>query len=144
MATSSRWFAQSGGNLIARLWTPQQMGIILMRNTFVPNTDVQMRYSDVQAEELAAGGGYAVGGAEITGRSASYDSPSDEWTLLGSDVTWGPGAAFVTRYGIVYEMATTDKFLWELLDFGQDITVAGYFAVDFASGVLGIKAGPAV
>jgi len=144
MATNARWFGQAGGNLIARLWVPQQMGIILMKSTFVPNTDVQMRYSDVQSEELAAGGGYTVAGTEIVGKSTSYDAPSDEWTLLGADVTWGPGAAFTTRYGIVYEMATTDKFLWELLDFGQDIPVNGYFVVDFASGVLGVKAGPPV
>ena len=144
MATTARWYAQAGGNLIARLWTPQQMGIMLMKPTFVPNVDTQMRVGDVLTEELAAGGGYATGGKEILSRSATYDAPSDEWTLLGADVTWGPGAAFVTRYGIVYEMATTDKFLWELLDFGADITVSGYFAVDFASGVLGVKAGPAV
>jgi hypothetical protein len=144
MATSAQWFGQAGGNLIARLWVPQQMGIALMKDTYVPNRDTQMRYADVAAEELAAGGGYAVGGLEITGRNTSYDAPSDEWTLLGADVSWGPGAAFQTRYGIVYEMATTDKFLWELLDFGQVIPVNGYFVVDFASGVLGVKAGPAV
>lgn len=144
MATTAQWFGQAGGYLISRLWVPQQMGIILMRNSFVPDRDTQMRYADVSASELPASGGYTLGGKEILSRSTSYDAPSDEWTLLGADVQWGPGAAFTTRYGIVYEMATTDKLLWELLDFGQDIPVSGYFVVDFAAGVLGVKAGPAV
>jgi len=140
MPTLAQWFAQSGGLLIARLWTPQQMGVILMRPTYVPNIDTQLRYADVSAQELAAGGLYAVGGKEIMNRSVAYDATNDEYNLLGDDVAWGPGAAFTTRYGIVYEMATTDKFLWELLDFGADITVSGYFTVDFLAGILSVKA----
>ena len=145
MATSAKWFGQSGGNLIARLWVPQQMGIILMKNTYVPNLDTQLRYSDVSAQELAAAGGYTLGGKEILSRSVSYNAAADEYDMLGDDVTWGPGVTFTTRYGIVYEMATTDKFLWELLDFGADFAVsAGYFAVDFVAGVLAVRAAAAV
>src|SRR4029450_6183441 len=96
------------------------------------------------AQELAAGGLYTVGGKQILNRAISYDAANDEYNLLGDDVAWGPGAAFTTRYGIVYEMATTDKYLWEILDFGADIPVAGYFTVDFLSGILSVKAGPPV
>jgi hypothetical protein len=144
MPTTAQWFAKSGGELIARLWVPQQMGVILMRPTYVPNIDTQMRYTDVSAQELAAGGLYTVGGKQILNRAISYDAANDEYNLLGDDVAWGPGAAFTTRYGIVYEMATTDKYLWEILDFGADIPVAGYFTVDFLSGILSVKAGPPV
>jgi hypothetical protein len=145
MATTAQWFAQAGGNLIARLWVPQQMGIMLMKPTYVPNIDTQLRYSDVSAQEIAAGGGYVLGGKEILTRSISYDALNNEYNMLGDDVVWGPGATFTTRYGIVYEMATADKFLWELLDFGQDFTVNnGYFAVDFSAAVLSVAAGPPV
>jgi hypothetical protein len=145
MPTTSQWFAQSGGKLIGDLWVPRQMGIILMTPAFVPNIDTQLRYSDVSAGELPAAGGYVLGGKEILSRSASYDALANEMNLLGDDVVWGPGATFTTRYGCIYEMATADKFLWGLLDFGQDFSVAnGYFAVDFAAAALSVAAGPPV
>lgn len=141
MATTAQWYPQSGGNLIARLWVPQQMGVVLLGASYPAALDTDLRYADVAAYQVPAGGGYATGGKEIMNRSASYDAAADEWTLLGDDVVWGPGASFSVRYAAVYEMATTDKYLWEFLDFGQLYTVEnGYFAVDFISGVLGIKA----
>lgn len=145
MATLARWFAQSGGNLIARLWVPQQMGILLMKSTYVPDIDTQLRYSDIVAQELAAAGGYTTGGKEILGRTISYDAAGDKYDMIGNDVTWGPGATFTTRYGVVYEMATTDKYLWELLDFGADMPIVnGYFAVDFQTGVVSVRAAAGV
>jgi hypothetical protein len=145
MATTAQWFAQAGGNLIARLWTPQDMKVALMKGTYVPNIDTQMRYADISAQELAAGGGYTVAGKSLTGKSTSYDSAADEYNLLAADLSWGPGATFQTRYGVIYEDGTTDEFLWALLDFGglQDIQ-NGTFLLDWASNVLAIAAGPPV
>ena len=143
--TTAQWFAKSGGNLIARLWVPQQMGVMLMKPSFVPDIDTQMAYADVAAQEVAAGGGYTVGGKQITGRSIVYNAGSDQWDMLGDDVVWGPGATFSTRYGIVYEMATAEKYLWELLDFGSQVDIAnGNFTVDFSAAVLAVAAGPPV
>lgn len=145
MATTAQWFAQSGSNLIAKLWVPQTMNVMLMKNTYVPNIDTQLRYSDVSLQELATLGGYTIGGKTILNRSTSYDALNNEFNMLGDDVSWGPGASFTTRYGIVYEQSTVDKFLWELLDFGQDFTVTnGFFAVDFTSAIVSVAAGPPV
>lgn len=145
MAATSQWFGQAATGLIARMWTPTQMGVILMVPSFVPNIDTQLRYSDVQASELATGGGYTAGGQQITGRSASYDSAADEYNLQGNDLTWGPGATFTTRYGVIYEMTTADKWLWAILDFGGPIDVAnGVFQIDWTAGLLSIATGPPV
>jgi hypothetical protein len=145
MAPTSQWFGQAATGLIARMWAPTQMGVALMKTSFTPNIDTQLRYSDVSSQELAAGGGYTVGGSQITGRSASYDSAADEYNLLGNDLSWGPGATFTTRYGIIYEMVTTDKWLWALLDFGGSIDVAnGVFQIDWTAGLLSIATGPPV
>jgi hypothetical protein len=145
MATTSQWFAQAGGNLIARLWVPQDMKVALMKPTYAPNIDSQMRYSEVASEEIAAGGGYAVGGKSLLGKSVTYDAAANEYNLLASDLSWGPGATFQTRYGIIYEDGTTDEFLWALLDFGalQDIT-NGTFLLDWATNLLAVAAGPPV
>jgi hypothetical protein len=125
------------------MWVPTQMGVILMVPSFVPNIDTQLRYSDVSASELATGGGYTRPGAQIANRAVSYDASADEYNLLGDDLTWGPGATFSTRYGIIYEMTTTDKWLWAILDFGGQIDVAnGIFQIDWTAGLLSIQTGP--
>jgi hypothetical protein len=145
VATTSQWFPQAGGFLIARLWTTQDMSVMLMKDTYVKQLDTHMRYADVSAHELVAGGGYTVGGKSLTGKSTSYDSSNDEYNLIASDLSWGPGATFQTRYGIIYENGTTDEFLWALLDFGtlQDIQ-NGTFLLDWATNLLAIAGGPPV
>lgn len=145
MATTAQWFAQAGGNLIARLWVPQDMKVALMKDTFVPNIDVQLRFADVVAQEVAAGGGYAAGGKSLAGKSVAYDAAANEYNLLAGDLSWGPGATFATRYGVVYEDGTTDEFLWALLDFGalQDIS-NGTFLLDWGTNLLAVAAGPPV
>jgi hypothetical protein len=145
VATTSQWYAQAGGNLIARLWVPQDMRVALLKDTYVPNIDSHLRYSDISAAEVAAGGGYTVLGKSLTGKSVSYDAAANEYNLLAADVSWGPGATFATRYGVVYEADTADKFLWALLDFGvlQDIQ-NGTFLLDWAANLLAVAAGPPV
>lgn len=140
----AQWYAQSGGNLIASLWVPRQMGVVLLKDTYVPNIDTHLRYSDVVANE-AAGTGYTAGGLQIGGRSTSYDAAANEYNLLGNDLTWGPGATFSCRYGAIYEMVTTDKWLWALLDFEADIPVSnGIFQIDWVAGLLTVAVGPPV
>jgi hypothetical protein len=141
----SQWYGQSAAGIVARLWVPTQMGVILMKPTFVPNIDSQLRYSDISGFELAAGGGYTLGGKQIVNRASVYNPASDEYDLQGDDLSWGPGATFTSRYGVVYEMATTDKYLWALLDFEADVPVSnGIFQIDWLSGLLTVKVDPAV
>lgn len=140
MATTSQWYGQSGGGLIARLWTGQQMGVALLSASYSPNLDSHMRYSDLAITEIPAGGGYTVGGQQITNRTTSYDAAADEYNLLGDDLTWGPGATLTTRFGVIYEMTTVDKYLWALLDFGTLIAVQnGVFTIDWAQGLLSVQ-----
>jgi hypothetical protein len=145
VATTSQWYAQSGANLIARLWVPQDMKVCLLTPSYVPNIDSHLRYSDIVVQEVVAGGGYTTGGKSLTGKSIAYDAAANEYNLLAGDLSWGPGATFQTRYGVVLERGTTDEFLWALLDFGalQDIT-NGTFLLDWATNLLAIAAGPPV
>jgi hypothetical protein len=145
MATSSQWYAQAGGILISRYWVPQNMSVALLKSTYVPDLSNHLRYSDVSPQEVAAGGGYTVGGKALTGKSTSYDGVAHEMNLLAADLSWGPGATFQTRYGVIYEQGTTDQYLWGFLDFGalQDIS-NGTFQLHWATNVLAISQGPAV
>src|SRR5262245_51316515 len=145
MATTAQWFAQSGGGLLAAMWNARDMKVALMKATYAPNIDTQQRYSDISSQELAAGGGYTVGGKSITSKAASYDAAADETNLQGADLSWGPGATFQCRYGVIYEADSVDKWLWGILDFGalQDIS-NGTFLLDWATNILGVGAGPPV
>jgi hypothetical protein len=145
MPATSQWFAQSGANLIARLWVPQDMRAILMKTTFVPNVDTQLRYADISAQELATAGGYTIGGKSFTGKAISYDASANEYNLQAADLSWGPGATFTTRYAVILEWDTADKFLWGLIDYGVDQAISnGTFALDWATNILGIAQGPPV
>jgi hypothetical protein len=145
MAASHQWFGQAATGIVARQWVPTQIGVVLMQASYVPNIDTQLRYSDISGSELTAGGGYTVGGQELLGRSTSYDAAANEYNLIATDPAWGPGATFSARYAVVYEMATTDKYLWSLLDFGSLFSVSsGTFQIDFTSNPLSIQTGPAV
>lgn len=145
MATTAQWFAQSGGNLIAAQWLARTMKVALMKPTYTPDVDAHLRYSDISAQEVAAGGGYTTGGATIGSKAAAYDPANDEYNLQGADVSWGPGATFQCRYGVIYESDSTDKWLWGLLDFGalQDIA-NGTFLLDWATNILAVTKGPPV
>lgn len=145
MATTAQWYGQSPTGLIAAMWQARTMKVALMKPTFTPDRDAQLRYSDISGQEVASGSGYTTGGATITGKATSYDAAADEYNLQGADVSWGPGATFQARYGVIYESDSVDKWLWALLDFGalQDIS-NGTFLLDWALNMLGVQAGPAV
>ena len=142
MAATSEWFGQSGGGLIARMWTSLQMGVALLGvGSGPPGLDTALRYSDISSE-IAAGGGYTTGGQQIANRSASYDATGNEYNLLGDDMNWGPGANLNVRYAVIYEMTTTDKWLWALLDFGTLVTISnGVFTIDWSAGLLSVQTG---
>jgi len=143
MAATSEWFGQSGGGLIARMWTSLQMGVALLGpGPGPPGLDTALRYSDISGQELAAGGGYTTGGQQITNRNTSYDAAANEYNLLGDDMNWGPGANLNVRYAVIYEMVTTDKWLWALLDFGTLVTISnGVFTIDWSAGLLSVQTG---
>jgi len=145
LAPTSQWYGQSGGGLIANMWTANQMGVALLTASYVKNLDTHLRYSDVSLYEVAAGGGYTTGGQQIANRTTSYDAAADEYNLLGDDLTWGPGATITASFGVIYEMATANKWLWALLDFGQSVAVSnGVFTIDWTAGLLSVQsAGPA-
>lgn len=58
--------------------------------------------SDVQLKELAAGGGYATGGATLTSVVATYDAGTQSYVFTCADPTWNP-ATFSTDGAVLYK-----------------------------------------
>ena len=144
--TTSQWYAQSRrqSDRLA-LGAPPDRAWCCSRTPTSRTSTRTCATRTSSAHECPATGTYVAGGKEIQGRSVSYDAAANEYNLLGNDLSWGPGATISTRYGAVYEMATADKWLWAILDFGALINVSnGVFQIDWAAGLLSIQAGPPV
>ena len=90
--------------------------------------------------EIAAGGGYTAGGADITG--VWSENPAGTGELTGTDVVWtGSGGGFGPfQYVVLYDDTSAAKHLIGWWDYGSPVTIiAGEtFTVDFAATILTI------
>ena len=126
------WYIASGGGLIATMWMANPITVALLKPTYVPNPDTHKLWSDIAAQELAAGGGYTAGGKALTGKAQNYDSAGDRTNLLANDLTW-TAATFQTAYAAVYDNSGA-KPLWSLVDFeGIKDVAGGVFTIDWAT-----------
>jgi hypothetical protein len=141
MPVPQNWFGASAEAILGNIWLANPMKVALMKPTYVPNRDTQKVFADIAAQELAAGGGYTVGGITLTGKTADYDPASDTTHLFAVDVLWGPGATFDTAFAVVYDNSGA-KPLWGLIDFQAVKSVGnGVFQLDFDTlGLLDILA----
>jgi hypothetical protein len=89
-------------------------------------------YGDISATELAAGGGYAVGG--ITSAMSDSSAAGTE-KVTATNVTWtGSGAGMgPLRYVVVYQSGDVNKELVCWFDYGSSISLAAgdTFTVSF-------------
>jgi len=126
------WFVASGGGLLSTLWLANPLTVMLLKPTFVPNIDTQKLYADISAQELAAGGGYTVGGQLLASKTANYDAAQDRTNLLSADSIWS-AATFDTAYAAIYDNSGS-KPLWSLVDFeGIKNVAGGVFTIDWAT-----------
>jgi len=126
------WFTASGGGLLATMWMANPLTVALMKPTFVPNIDTQKVWTDVAAQELAAGGGYTSPGQVLASKSQNYDAANDRTNLLAADSVWS-GATFQTSFAVVYDNSGA-KPLWSIVDFeGLKDVAGGVFTIDWAA-----------
>ncbi len=112
---------------IADAWVLESWKVCLLTNAFTYG--VHVFYTDLTNEVI--GVGYTVGGAVVTGKTASYDSTN---VLTGAVNTAWPAATFANvRYAVVYNAASPYK-IRAIYDFGADKTVTnGTFTIQWNS-----------
>ena len=96
---------------------------VLLTNTAPVAT--MSKYSDIAAQELANGNGYATGGAVLPGTSTSNTTGTE--TVAASAVTFtsSVGAMGPFRYLVVYDSTANNQPLIGFYDYGSSITLNG-------------------
>lgn len=92
-AVTSFWFGlairdQWGATAADRVdWVTDTIVMSLHTTTYAPNQDTDQYFSTV-TNELATGGGYTAGGITLTGKTLTYDGPTNTTRLKANAVTW--------------------------------------------------------
>ena len=68
----------------------------MLLNSHTPDQDVHQYLDDIQADEVT-GDGYTAGGATVTGKSMTYDAPSNKVTITCGNITWGSSTITATH-----------------------------------------------
>jgi hypothetical protein len=129
-----KWGYRGAEGILGSLWTTDNMKVALMKTTFVPDYDSVMSFSALQAVNEITGTGYTAGGILLTAKAAVYDAPGDRTNLQAADVSWGPGATFISGFAAIYDDSAVNKLIWSVVDFeGAKAVDNGVFTIDFAA-----------
>lgn len=98
-------------------------------------------YTDISANELAAGGGYTTGGASATLVSSSQAGGTYKYIASLANPTWTATASMGPfRYAVAYSSSAAVKYLIGWWDYGSSLTLAAtnqfVIALDATNGVL--------
>lgn len=110
MATIAKWFGQAvlgqfGATAARRVdWANDTIKVMLVKTAYVPDQDAHDFIDDVNANEIAGGGGtnYTVGGKELTEKAVSYDNATNTVRLKAKTLEWKEVTAEF-RYAVVYK-----------------------------------------
>jgi hypothetical protein len=105
---------------------------------YLSNTAPSASLDDVKADlaEIAAGNGYAAGGADILN---TFSEAAGVGTFAGTDVTWtaagGPIGPF--QYAVIYDDDHASDILQNWWDYGSAVTLQSgeSFTVDFGANI---------
>ena len=104
--------------------------VALLNNSHTFNADHDV-WSDVSANELAASGNYATGGATLGSPTVTQDDANDCATFDGADTSWAT-ATFTAYHAVIYDNSVSGFPLICSIDFGGAKTVAaGTFTIVF-------------
>lgn len=131
MAATSKWYGlagrdQWGATSADRVdWVNDTIKVSLHTSTYSPNQDTDQYFTSA-TNELATAGGYTAGGAALTGKTLTYDGPSNTVRLKASDSTWST-ATFTARIAVIRKDTGTGStsHLLGWVDFGADQSPAG-------------------
>jgi len=109
--------------------------VILLTTAYTPSPNSDTLYSDISASEVAAGGGYTVGGQTMTG--VTWVRNTGTSTFSAQSVAW-PGSTISARYAAIVRrggvtLAPGDRLLGfvDLSGGGSVSTTAATFQINW-------------
>lgn len=103
--------------------------VVLLKATYTPNQDAHAWVSDLNlAANEVSGTGYTAGGLTLTGKTATYDSATNEVRLDADDPTWTNATISGIRYAVYADYTPATDATRPLLcyvNFGGDQSVSG-------------------
>ena len=100
--------------------------LMLLANTFSPNIDSDTTEADVEADEIAIGGGYT-GAVTLTAVSWLQDNTNDRVAFDFADVMFA-ASTITARYAAIFKEnggASSGNPLLVIIDFGADQSSSG-------------------
>lgn len=147
MAVTAFWYGlairdQWGATAADRVdWVNDTIKCSLHTNTYAPNQDTDQYFNNA-TNELAATGNYTAGGNTLSGKTLTYDGPSNTVRLKATDVTFSNlTSSGGIRYAVVYKSTGVagTSHLMGYVNMGADQNPAGVNFViqwDATDGVL--------
>lgn len=106
-------------------WSSDTIKCTLHDSSYVPNQDTHDFYNDVSSE--VSGTGYTAGGLTITGKTLTYDAPTNSLIIDCADPVWPSATLTGVRYAVFRKdtgTASTSPLIG-YLDFESDQAVSG-------------------
>lgn len=80
------------------------ISVALLAAAYTPDQDNDSIWTDISADEVPAGGGYAAGGAALAGKTVTKNNLEDYAVFDANDVADWAAATFTgARYAVVYK-----------------------------------------
>lgn len=111
------------------------INVILLNNSHAFDADDNV-LTDINANELAATGGYSTGGAALASKTVTQDDANDCATFDAADSAWS-SATFTAYHAALYDSTVSDNLICSI-DFGGAKSVSsGTFTIQWsANGII--------
>jgi len=133
MSAQLRWYAKARQSLFAAKinFLGDDIRIALLSSDYVPNQNVDEKWSDISSFEIS-GPGYDAGGRTLANKTVSYDPGTKKTTLDADDPQWD-NATLAGRNVVCYDNTHPDKPLLGFSDYGDFACTNGMMKVRFSA-----------
>lgn len=132
MSAQLRWYAKARAALYAAKidFLNDDIRIALLGPGYIPDRNVDEKWSDISAFEIA-GTGYDAGGKAISGKTVTYDPVAGVTSLDADDAQW-LNATIAANNIVAYDNTHPDKPLLGFSNYGPIACSNGTLTVQFS------------
>lgn len=123
MAVTAKWYGNAPKNaFLGKInYTGHDIYVMLLTDLYTPDQDTHEFVDDVSANEVE-GTGYTAGGKLLTGKTLTYDAPTNTLKFDANDPTWTE-STIEAHYAVIYdgyEALEADQPILGYVNFGEN------------------------